>query len=338
MNPHFKKGGFLIFCLLTAIALTIVGSVYFFNGLKAKGTDARFLLNIEKGEGLRETAAALSRAGIIKSIAVFKAYAILFGKARQLKPGAYELSGEMSVSEIINILTKGPLEETTIIIPEGATLKETEELLRLAGILAGNSLTDFDFKREEIIKQYGFLKDAKTLEGFLYPDTYRFHLYSSAGEVVEKMLGNFQEKIWSLLNSKDNWYEILTMASIVEKEVSNFEEQRVVAGILNKRLSVNMPLQADATIVYFKCQGNLKICPQRKLFKSDLQIDSPYNTYLNRGLPPTPIANMSSKVVQAVLEQKKSDFWYYLSASGTKETVFAKTLEEHNQNRVEYLK
>lgn len=338
MNPHFKKGGFLIFCLLTAIALTSAGGIYFFNGIKARGTEEKFLLNIEKGEGLKEIAAALSRAEIIKSIAIFKAYAVLSGKARQLKPGVYELNGKMSVPEIFNVLIEGTSGETEVVIPEGATIKEIEDILRSAGVLAGNFLTAFDFKRQEIIEKYGFLKEVKNLEGFLYPDTYRFHLYSSAGEVAEKMLENFQKKNWVLLNGKDNWYEILIMASIVDKEVPDFEEQKVVAGVLNKRLSVNMPLQADATIVYAKCEGNLKLCPQRRLSKSDLQVVSPYNSYLNRGLPPTPIANVSFQAVQAVLEQKKSDYWFYLSASGTKKTVFARTLEEHNRNRVEYLR
>lgn len=330
MNPHFKSRGYFVLVLVTLIILGLVlGFIYFFRySLEPAASDLSRELKVFKGQGLKEIAAALSRAGLIKSITVFKFYVILAGQAQNLKPGVYRFDGRMSVPEIVNLLIKGDNEEINIKIPEGKTVKEIDQILSSANIIAPGSLVTFDF-------QYNGIDN---LEGFLYPDTYRFKINSSVEEVVKKLVDNFQEKNWPLISEKNNWYEILIFASILEKEVPNFNDQRLIAGILNKRLLVGMPLQVDATIVYAKCQGDLLNCPQRQVTKNDLKIDSPYNTYLNLGLPPTPIANFSQDTVQAVLNPEPSSYWYYLSAYQTKETIFAKTLDEHNKNRQQYLK
>ena len=325
------------------------------------GSDSNLELKVIKGQGVKEIAAVLSQARLIKSVTAFKFYIIFSGKAQHLKPGVYQLNGRLSVPEIVNLFVKGHNEETTVRIPEGTTVKEIDQILSSAGVIASDSLAEFDFSadfsscggkgvdpapfldmnlafadsfREAIQKRCG----VDNLEGFLYPDTYRFKINSSVEEVARKLIGNFQEKIWPLISQKDNWYEILILASILEKEVLNLEDRQLVAGILNKRIAVAMPLQVDAAVAYAKCQGNLRSCPQRQVTKSDLKIDSPYNTYLNRGWPPTPIANMNGETIQTALNPKSSNYWYYLSAYQTKETIFAKTLDEHNKNRQQYLK
>jgi len=338
LNPHFKKRG--IFILVSGIIVTaalILFSFYFFNGLKPVNSDIDFELKIEKGQGLREIAATLSQARIIKSITVFKLYAVFTGKTQRLKAGIYQLNGRLSIPEIINLLIKGANQEVSIKIPEGSTLKEIDQLLSSKGVFASGALIEFDFKNNGLLKDYSFLKGIDNLEGFLYPDTYRFKINSSVEEVAKKFFDNFQDKIWPLISQKDNWYEILILASILEKEVPSFEDQQLVAGILNKRVKVGMPIQADATIAYAKCQGDFHSCPKRQVTKSDLKLDSPYNSYLKLGWPPTPIANMSQTAVRAALSPKTSNYWFYLSASQTKETIFSKTLEEHNINRQKYL-
>jgi UPF0755 protein len=332
------------------------------------GIDSNLELKVIKGQGIKEIAAALSQARLIKSVTVFKFYIILSGEAQHLKPGTYQFNGQMSVPEMVDFLIKGVNEETTVTIPEGTTVKEIDQILSSAGVITSGTLAEFDFSadfsaeggsasggqflkgvdpapfldmnlafadsfREAIQKRCG----VDNLEGFLYPDTYRFKINSSVEEITKKLVGNFQEKIWPLISQKDNWYEILILASILEKEVLTFEDRQLVAGILNKRLAADIPLQVDATIAYVKCQGNLRSCPQRQVLKTDLKIDSPYNTYLNRGWPPTPIANTNETTIQAALNPKPSSYWYYLSAEQTKETIFAKTLDEHNKNRQQYL-
>lgn len=338
MNPHFKnRGYFLLVFGILGIVILVLSSVYFFYGLKPAGLDFNFELRVKKGEGLKEIAASLSQAGLIKSITAFKFYVLFTGEAQYLKPGVYQLGGRMSVPEMVNLLVKGPNEDITVTIPEGTTLKEIDKILSSRGVIAQGSLIDFNFRNSRIIDEYSFLEWVDSLEGFLYPDTYRFQADSSVEEVVKKFVSNFQEKIWPLISEKNNWYEILILASLLEKEVPTFEDRRLVAGILNKRIIAGLPLQVDATIAYAKCQGDFLNCPGRQVTKSDLKIDSPYNSYLHFGWPPTPISNFNKKTIETALNPKSSDYWYYLSAYQTKETIFSKTLEEHNQNRGHYL-
>jgi UPF0755 protein len=338
LNPHFKKRGiFILISLIVAAAILLLFSFYFINGLKPVNSDTNFVLKVEKGQGLREIAATLSQAHIIRSITVFKLYAVFSGKAQNLKAGVYELNSRLSTPEIINLLIKGSNPEINVIINEGATLKEIDKILASANIISAGDLLNFDFKNSETVKNYSYLTAIDSLEGFLYPDTYRFKTNSSVEEVAKKFFDNFQDKIWSLINQKDNWYEILILASILDKEVPGFEDQQLVAGIINKRIKTGMPIQTDATIAYAKCDGDIRSCSQRQVTKNDLKVDSPYNTYTRMGLPPTPIANMSQASIRAALNPKNSNYWYYLSASKTKETIFSKTLEEHNINRQKYL-
>ena len=323
------------------VAALILFSFYYINGLKPAGSDISFELKIGKGEGLKEVAAALSRARIIRSITVFKLYTVFTGKAQSLKSGIYQLNGRLSVPEITNLLIKGLNQEVSVIITEGLTLREIDRVLSSANIIFGGSLVDFNFKNSEFIKNYPFLGEAgegiDTLEGFLYPDTYRFKIDSSIEEAVKKFFDNFQNKVWPLISQKDNWYQILILASLLEKEIPTFDDQQLVAGIINKRVKVGMPIQVDATVLYAKCQGDFYSCTQRKLSKNDLKQDSPYNTYLKLGLPPTPIVNASQAAVRAALNPKTSNYWFYLSDPQTKKTIFSKTLEEQNINRQKYL-
>lgn len=318
-------------------AILILFSFYFLNGLKPVNSDINFELKVEKGQGLREIAAILSQARIIRSITVFKLYAVFSGKAQHLKAGVYQLNGRLSTPEIINLLIKGSNPEINVTINEGATLKEIDKILASANIISGGDLINFEFKNSETAKNYPYLEGIDTLEGFLYPDTYRFKTNSSVEEVAKKFFDNFQDKIWSLISQKNDWYEILILASILDKEVPGFEDQQLVAGIINKRIKIGMPIQTDATIAYAKCEGDIRSCPKRQVTKNDLKLDSPYNTYLRLGLPPTPIANTSQSSIRAALNPKNSNYWFYLSASQTKETIFSKTLEEHNINRQKYL-
>lgn len=208
------------------------------------------------------------------------------------------------------------------------------------------------------LKDFGVLKEGENLlslsqplEGYLFPDTYRFYKNSSAAILVEKILENFYKKADPLLlKDKENYERNLILASIVEKEVPNFEERKIVAGILLKRLKEGMPLQVDASLCYIKTHAYsvqnltetksgvdsvIKSC--YPLTKQDKEIDSPYNTYKYKGLPPAPIGNPGEKAILAVLEAKESPYWYYISDPKTKRTVFSKTLSEHIANIRKYL-
>ncbi len=231
----------------------------------------------------------------------------------------------------------------TVTIPEGYTTHQIDKLLFDEGIIKEGSIINFDIG--SLKDSYWFLEDAENLEGFLFPDTYEFFLNSSGRTAVGKFLDNFNKKAGPLFTAEGRLYgknvkasfghkEIIILASIIEKEIPDFKDDRkIVSGILRKRMKINIPLQVDATVCFVK---DPMWCD--RVTPLDLKIDSPYNTYLHYGLPPGPISNPGVSAIIAALEPKTSPYLYYISNQETKETIFAKTFEEHNYNIKKYLR
>ncbi len=273
---------------------------------------------IKNGLGLGEIADILKEEHLIRSTLAFKIAAVLKGDARDLKSGLYELSPKTSVYALLNAITKGGASEVEVLVLEGATLKEIDQILAQKKIIAPNELINYQKTSD------------RKLEGFLFPDTYKFFVDSDIQDVADKFLDNFSKKTAGLLNKDD--YKTLILASLLEKEVPDFNERRVVAGILQKRLLAGWPLQVDATVCYAKTESCYPISPL------DLKIDSPYNTYAYKGLPPTPISNPGLEAIKAAKNPQKSSYWFYLSHSKTGKTIFSQDLDEHNLNKSLYLK
>jgi UPF0755 protein len=302
-------------------------------------------INIEvaPGSGFADIAVALSEKGVIKSKTAFLIYGGITGSAHLLKPGNYLLNSGSSTPAVLGVLVRGPRVDVAATIPEGATLKDIEAILLRAGILPIGSLSKVSIS--ELATEYEFLKNERSLEGFLFPDTYRFFKNSDTNAVVRKMLDNFSEKALPIIsnfrfpisNEILNIKQLITVASLLEKEVPNFEDRRLVAGILYKRLNVGVGLNVDVTIAYAKCKGAFITCEDPKVYRKDLEFQSPYNTYLYKGLPPGPIGNPGLEAIRAALNPIESDYFYYLSDPKTKKTIFSKTLDEHNDNRARYL-
>ena len=310
--------------------------------------------------GFREIAESLADNGIIRSRRTFLIYGLISGSAHQLKPGNYLLSAGSSTPAIILALIEGPKIDKEITIPEGATLKDIDEMLSQKGIFPKESLDKFmslrDISRREksksIVDQYEFLRGVSSLEGFLFPDTYRFFLNSNTETVARKFLDNFAKKAMPFLtNNKQSRRlqvgtptdnvganNLITIASLLEKEAPNYKDRQIIAGIIYKRIQLGMALQIDATITYAKCAGKFLTCADPKVYRKDLEFQSPYNTYLHNELPPGPIGNPGSEAIKAALNPAKSDYLYYLSDPKTKKIIFSKTLEEHIDNRAIYLK
>lgn len=330
-----KKG---IVRLIGAVLFLILFSAIFFGVLIFKVNQKKFsgesigkVLEIAPKTGFGEIAERLAEEKIISSIAVFKIYGAVIGKAHRLKPGRYVFPGDVSAAEALEILIAGPKDVSVTIVP-GATLLEIDAQLSSLAIIKAGDIVDFSVA--EAKKTHSWLKSANSLDGFLLPDTYFFMMDSDPKSVVNKMLINFEKKALTLFDNNVN-LEKLISASLLEKEIPDYEERRLVAGILEKRIASGMPLQIDATVIYAKC-GKFLNCPP--LSKEDYLIDSPYNSYLYGGWPPTPIANPSLSAIKAALQPKKSSYWYYLSDPRTKKTIFADTFDEHNQNKAVYLK
>jgi len=223
---------------------------------------------------------------------------------------------------------------------EGKGMFMAEELFELVGfpLIDYSETTDLPEPKDFSLDYY-FLEDKPenvNLEGYLFPDTHQVGIGESIEEIVRRLLDNFDRKLVpdlreEIQNQNKTIFEIITMASLLEKEVRTLEEKKLVSGILWKRLENNMPLQVDATITYITGKKTTKIS------KEDTEIDSPYNTYKYLGLPLGPISNPGLESILAALYPEESEYWYYLSLPSG-ETIFSKTLEEHNLAKAQYLK
>lgn len=328
---------YFVITILIIVAAVLISLLFFSAAKPLSKTENWQEFELKSGWGLNEIVQALKNADLISSTFNFKLYTILTGRALSLKPGNYFFSPSMSLKEIVQKLWRGPNEEIVVTIPEGFSLKDIDGILAGQGIIIPEKLSGFN--PLELSQEFPFLAGISSLEGYLFPDTYRFFSNSGAKMAAEKMLENFQQKVLPLANSyQADFQKTIILASLIEKEVISDSDRALVSGILIKRLESDMPLQVDATVIYVKCKGEYQNCPVDNLNKKDFAADSPFNTYLHLGLPPAPISNPGLSAIQAALNPQPSKYWYYLSDPVTKKTIFSKTLEEQNINRTKYLK
>jgi UPF0755 protein len=275
----------------------------------------------------------LKASHIIFSELPFIVYA-KFGPAHgQLTPGYYEFTKAESIAQIVDDLHFGKTSIVKITFPEGLNNKQVAAKFASSGM--GSEQEFLKSLKENY--DYDFLKNnsSKSLEGFLFPDTYIENKNSSAHDLIGDMLKNFQKKIdpykeaISSNPEKFSLEQIVTLASLVEAEAVSKQDRQLVAGVFINRLKQNMKLQSDITLNYVT--GHKITQPE------DTKIDSAYNTYKNNGLPPTPVNNPSLESIEAVLFYTPSDYLFFIADKNGK-VHYAKTLEEHNQNIAQYLK
>ncbi len=271
---------------------------------------------IVKGKTVNEIADQLKKENLIKSPFVFSLFVRQQGLANKLSAGTFKLSPSMSIAEIVKILSGSP-NEVWVTLIEGWRIEEMAEKLGLE-----------------------FLKYAK--EGYMFPDTYLFPNDATAEQIVKILKDNFDKKYSEALKVQIKAQGLseeqgVILASIVEREARSDKVRTEVASILLKRFKINMGLNADATIQYILgYQSAEKSWWKRHLTREDLKIDSPYNTYLYRGLPPAPIANPGLSSLQAVANADPNTLYLYYYHDSKGNSRYAKTLEEHNQNVVSY--
>lgn len=329
-----KKAGiiFLIIIILLTISLKVVDLAQPVN----LANDENILIAIKKGASAREIVDTLYIHNLIKSRLLFRAYIHLTDADQKLQAGYYYFTQSMDMFEILDQLKKGGNAVFKVSIPEGLSVQEV--IIRLAAksdneveefeeILTGSGL-DYDFLPEdnpELIYR---------LEGFLYPNTYTIPVGYSARETIEVVLNSFEDNVVEKIektekNDKYTLYEILTVASLIEEEARFDEEKPIIASVIYNRLDQKMLLQIDATVQYA-----LEVKKQ-KLFYSDLDIKSPFNTYLKKGLPPGPICNPGDKAIEAALNPEKTDYLFYFALENG-EHIFTETYQEHirKQNEI----
>lgn len=295
------------------------------------------IYDLQKGMGMAKIAKDLEEKEIIKSSLFFKTYAIVSGSRGKLQAGRYEISLSMSIASIVKKFATGEAIKEIFTIIEGWTIKNISEQFELRGF---SGKEDFlSLSKKDWSGEFDFLNDKPpdlTIEGYIFPDTYEISPESPAEDLIKKSLSNFGKKMTAELKEgisrqEKSIFQIVTMASMIEKEVRTFEDKKIVSGILWKRLGVGMPLQVDATVNYVTGKNDSRASI------ADIQIDSPYNTYKYYGLPKGPISNPGLDSISAAIYPTETDYWYYLSADGSGETIFSKTLEEHSKAVAKHL-
>lgn len=291
---------------------------------------------VPRGSSASEIGSLLYDNKLIRSKLAFKIYLMLVNKTKSINAGEFELTPSMDVAEIVSTLQKGP-KELWVVIPEG--LRKEEIAVKITSALQMDSKTASAFEKQ-------FLNLAKNDEGFLFPDTYLFPKEATTESVYNRLKSTFDEKYTTLVkqypDNKHTKAEIVTMASILERETKTVAEKPIVAGILWKRIDSGWPLQVDATVQYAvstaketsRNSANIEWWPVLTI--ADLEIDSTYNTYKNNGLPPRPICNPGLESLKAALTPQASDYWFYIhSPDGV--IHYAKTSQEHAANVRKYL-
>ncbi len=297
------------------------------------------------GMGSRSIAQNLKHAGAIRSKWAFIIYVSLTGQAHLLKPGTYNFVSP-SIAEIAEALAASEPSDLVITIPEGWSAGEIGAYLQRRGVAGAAAFEELvsPAGSRAFADRFPFLRGRPAsvgLEGYLFPDTYAIYPDAKPEDVIVRMLENFDRRLDPLLRSLitrqgKTIFQIITMASLIEKEVRSDEDRAVVSGILWKRLGAGIPLQVDASITYIKKYNAKRITNNGRISIKDTQIDSPYNTYRSLGLPLGPIANPGLSAIRAALYPKSSPYLYYLSAPDGR-TIFSRILEEHIAAKAKYL-
>lgn len=330
LNKNILKKDFDFFLFIkenkkyiTAIfSLLFLFSIYYFFIKAPSSFPKNSIFKIEKGEGLNKISNSLKENKIINSKILFQSLVIILGGENKIIAGDYLFKEKQNIFKIAFRIVNSDfgMKPIKVTLPEGLNIKEMSDILK-------NTLVYFNEK--------DFLEKSKNLEGYLFPDTYFFSPTASSDEIISKMNDNFKEKIKkfeeSIKKSGQKEGDVIKMASILEGEAKDLESRRIVSGILWQRIKQKIPLQVDATFKYINGKDSFS------LTLDDLKIKSPYNTYVNLGLPPTPINNPGEDAIYAVLNPIKTKYLYFLTGKDGK-MYYAKTFEEHKINKEKYLR
>ncbi len=347
----FKKIAVFFFSFVFLFSLSV--GIFLYWGIylaKDKSAEEQVFF-VRTGDSLALVAEKLEEEGFIKGAHFFVIYGLISESGKMIKPGSYNLSSSMSVIEIMEKVVLGG--EDRLVVVEGWNLRDIGEYLEKNGY---GTKEDFFkivgrpsiYKEGEVFPQvsgsliyddleiFSYIKKDMPLEGFLFPDTYFIVPGTDVEEVVRTMLLNFERRVdgeirEKIEESEFSFYEIITIASLIEKEVIDYEDKRIVSGIIRKRLNNGMRLQLDATITYLTGRRSVNVPI------TETRIDSPYNTYFYGGLPIGPICSPGIESIRAALDPKETDFLYYLSKP-TGETVFSKNFNDHVAAKEKYLR
>lgn len=327
---------FILF-LIILIALAIGAGWYFYKGVDRpfKGYDAaEQFVEIPQGSGSAGIAKRLADAGVVQDVNSFRLALWISGSARRLQAGEYRFDRPMSARQVADKIARGEVYVRPITFPEGLTIKQMAALYESKGLGEASAFIAAA-KNAALVSTID--PAATDLEGYLFPDTYSLTRKATAEQLIARMAASFlkaltPETIAAAAARGLSVRQLVTLASIVEKETGNKAERPLVAAVYSNRLKIGMGLQCDPTVIYAleragKYDGNLT--------REDLQFDSPYNTYRYAGLPPGPIASPGRASLDAAANPPAAPYLYFVSKNDGSH-AFAATLEEHNRNVHEY--
>jgi len=310
----------LFFLFLFALCFVFVPP-FFFSG---KNVD----IPVYSKTSAREIGRMLKEKGVLHFSLPFRVLTKLTRADRKLKAGLYRLNARMSLWQVVGALTEGKSELLTLKVPEGFTVEQIAQELETLKVTTGGDFLA-SARNTQSLKALGI--SGPSVEGFLFPETYRVPMGASSAALQELMVHQFFQSVGSGFEAKARKqgltaYQAVILASIVEKEAQRAEERPIVAGVLYNRLHQRMKLQVNATLNY--------VLNTRRAWLTNDQINNtkgPYNTYLRKGLPPTPICNPGMPSLQAVVEPAQVPYLFYV-AQGDGSHLFAATFEEHEKN------
>lgn len=333
----------LILLLLMAAVIALGSAAYafhYFNLPAASETAGSSLFEIKKGESLGIIAGNLEKEGFIRSGLYLRLLSRKNGTGNSFKTGQYEISPSMTATEIHDLLVSGKGIMIKVTVPEGITLRKTAAILEEAGIVPAGDFIAAASDRK-ILDKYGI--KGENAEGFIFPDSYLFQKNVSARSVLENFLKTFFDKLGKVCPgysslSREELYDKVVLASIVEREYRRAEEAPLIASVFTNRLEIGMNLASCATIEYIITEIQGKKHPEYITY-ADLEIKSPYNTYRNKGLPPGPISNPGIIALEAAVKPAESDYLYFLLKDReTGEHFFSKRFSDHSNAKFLYLK
>lgn len=337
-NRNYK----IILLSILIIILALLCTNYYKQGFTAISEKDVKEINVEipNGSSTKKISSILKEEGLIRNEIIFQIATKNNEADGKLKAGTYLLNTGMDIDDIIAQLIKGVKNEevTGFTIPEGYEVREIADKLAAEGLIDKERFLNLTGDKKNFEEEYPLLKqleDGQDLEGFLYPSTYEIYIGSTEEDIIKKMLNEF-EKVYEKNIKEDmsnidlSLNEIVTLASMVEKEARVDKERAIMAGVLYNRLESDMLLQIDATVQY--ALGERK---ERLLYK-DLEVESPYNTYLYKGLPPGPISSPGENSIIATMNPSDVDYFFYvLKKDGSGEHIFNITYDEHIKSQKE---
>jgi peptidoglycan lytic transglycosylase G len=317
--------------LVVALALATAGFAWLVLTPSAAVRQGPLMVTIPPHEGLLGIANRLARAQVIRSRPAFVVAALVRGVPRSLKAGEYEIPRDATTLDIVVLLESGRVRQHAILHPEGATVAELARALEAENLASADAVARAAMDRK-FLDANGI--EAASVEGYLFPDTYQFVRGMTPDELLGKMVQRMRAKLTPEIHGRArelglSMHQLLTLASIIEREAIVKDEQRLIAAVFWNRMKIGMPLQADPTVQYAVAKE------RRALSRADLAVDHPYNTYVRPGLPPGPIASPGLDAIHAALEPAPVKYLYFV-ARDDRRHHFSTTMQEHNSAVTRY--